>query len=408
MTRPPPTDFPDLTDADFEPGPGEVKTPYGPRPRVGYAESFRDRPDGSDDVSDDWLDTYTANTLDGRPVPPRAWHVPDMIPGRTVTLLSGDGGTGKSTLALQLGVATVAEVPWIGQDARAGRVLYLSAEDDADELHRRLDAITVHHQLSFERLAGLRIWPLADQDALLATGAPGKPLEATSLFYDVEAVAKTWRPALIVLDSLADFFGGNENDRAHVRRFISLLRQLAITVDAAVLLLAHPSLTGLATGSGLSGSTAWNNSVRSRLYFSSPKDDDGGASAPDIRTLAMRKANYGPTGAEYRLRYSVGAFVNEDATGAMPGLDKQVSADRIDAQFLDMLDAYTVQGRIVSDSTGRNYAPHLFANDPRAKGTTRKGFEAAMNRLFASRVIRIEEVGKGSHARRKIARDRDA
>jgi hypothetical protein len=34
-----------------------------------------------------------------------------------------------------------------------------------------------------------------------------------------------------------------------------------------VLLTGHPSLTGINTGTGTSGSTAWNASVRSRLYF---------------------------------------------------------------------------------------------------------------------------------------------
>jgi AAA domain len=33
---------------------------------------------------------------EGLPIPPREWIVPDYIPHKTVTLLGGDGATGKS------------------------------------------------------------------------------------------------------------------------------------------------------------------------------------------------------------------------------------------------------------------------------------------------------------------------
>ena len=34
-----------------------------------------------------------------------------------------------------------AEKPWLGMAVRQGPVIYLGAEDEADELHRRLEAI---------------------------------------------------------------------------------------------------------------------------------------------------------------------------------------------------------------------------------------------------------------------------
>lgn len=83
-----------------------------------------------------------ASDLAGKLVPRREWLVPDLIPGGTVTMLGGDGGTGKSTLALGLAVATVAGSPRAGRSIEGcGPAAFLSAEDDADELHRRLDAI---------------------------------------------------------------------------------------------------------------------------------------------------------------------------------------------------------------------------------------------------------------------------
>jgi RecA-family ATPase len=76
---------------------------------------------------------------EGLPVPPRKWIVPDYIPHKTVTLLSGDGSIGKSLLALQLAVARAIAQEWIGLLPEPGRTLILSAEDDADEMHRRFE-----------------------------------------------------------------------------------------------------------------------------------------------------------------------------------------------------------------------------------------------------------------------------
>jgi AAA domain len=78
---------------------------------------------------------------EGVPVPPREWIVPDYIPHKTVTLLYGDGATGKSLLAMQLAAARALAGEWIGLLPEPGQTLVLSAEDDADEMQRRLDDI---------------------------------------------------------------------------------------------------------------------------------------------------------------------------------------------------------------------------------------------------------------------------
>ena len=76
-----------------------------------------------------------------------------------------------------------------------------------------------------------------------------------------------------------------------------MLRGLAIRYQCAVVLLAHPSLTGKATGSRLSGSTAWDASVRSRLYLDRVTlGENSNRSDPDRRLLKVLKANYGPIG----------------------------------------------------------------------------------------------------------------
>ena len=57
-----------------------------------------------------------------------------LAPATTGRMLAGDGGTGKSILALQLAVAVATGTEWIGLRPMEGVVLYVSAEDDVDEV----------------------------------------------------------------------------------------------------------------------------------------------------------------------------------------------------------------------------------------------------------------------------------
>src|SRR5262245_21370116 len=68
----------------------------------------------------------------------REWLVPERIPMRNVTLLSGEGSIGKSLLLMQLSAAVVLGGRWIGTELTQGPVLYLSCEEDDDEIRRRM------------------------------------------------------------------------------------------------------------------------------------------------------------------------------------------------------------------------------------------------------------------------------
>jgi RecA-family ATPase len=314
-----------------------------------------------------------------------------------VTMLSGDGAAGKTTIALQLAVATVRGTDWLSSVVdQPGPAIFFTAEEDQDEVHRRLDAITAHHGIGLADLAGLHLLCRPNDDPALGV-AEGKSgvIRATPLFDRLLKAATEIRPALIIIEAAADVFAGNENDRAQVRQFVGLLRRLAIGADAAVLLIAHPSLTGLNTGTGTSGSTGWNNSVRSRLYFKAPKsrDRDDAETDSDVRQLEVMKSNYGPAGEVVRLRWQRGVFVPEGQMGTV----ERVSAEaEIDAAYLDCLDAITARGDRVGPHTGRTYAPSIFQKMPQARGYRAKAFSAAQERLFDAGRIEIKAFGSPS------------
>ena len=117
--------------------------------------------------------------------------------------------------------------------------------------------------------------------------------QATKRYDAIEIAAKEHGARLVVLDTAADLFAGNENDRHQVRRFIGLLNNLAQAINGAVLLNAHPSRTGLSTGNLDGGSPHGATAFAPDGHSPSP-GADGDAKQPDTseRILTRRKANY--------------------------------------------------------------------------------------------------------------------
>jgi RecA-family ATPase len=346
------------------------------------------------------LRVVSAASFAGVAPPERRWIVRDMIPDRTVTILSGDGGGGKTTLKLQLATAIAGARPWLGYDPDPGPVLVVTAEDDEDEIHRRIAAIARSLDVDLSDLGDLHIVPLAGQDAVM--GAPeGKAalIAPTAVFRGLVALVERIRPRVVVLDALADVYGGEENARAQARQFIALLRGLAIKNDLAVVLIAHPSLSGMASGSGTSGSTAWSNSVRARLYLERVLDEGNREIDPDLRVLRVKKSNYGPVGLELRLRWQNGAFIIDGAAGGFDKLAADAKAERV---FLDLLAAFEAQGRDVSPKRSPSYAPTAFAKHPHNEGITARGFADAMERLLVAERLHIEPIGPPSRQYKRL------
>lgn len=342
---------------------------------------------------------FPASDLAGTLPPPREWHVDGLIPANQVTMLGGDGGVGKSLLALQLAVASAAGKKWIGHHPAQGPAMYISAEDDRDEMHRRVSDIAVSQGLQMESLGNLILRSLAGEDALLAVADSRQgTLQTTPLLSELDQALGDYGIKSLYLDTLADFHSGQENDRAVARQFIGILRGLSLRHKCPIILLAHPSLTGMSSGSGLSGSTAWNNSVRSRLYVERVQED-GYEPDPDRRRLSTKKANYGRTGDEWFVRWQDGVFVPEEAESGFSANAASMKARRV---FLDLLRRFADEGRIVNASSGPNYAPSLFAKDKRKEGVSRSAFADAMQDLFAAGTITQEEFGPPSRRAKRI------
>ncbi|UFW82854.1 AAA family ATPase [Bradyrhizobium barranii] len=334
---------------------------------------------------------FDAASLHGKPVPDREWSVPGLIPAGNVTLLYGDGGTGKSLLTLQLAATKVRGGMFFGRPVRKGKCEFITAEDSRDEIHRRLADIGRMENFPLSELAGLSVTSLVDTDALLATEG-GDVLTETPLYRKLESILAESRPDLLVLDTLADVFGGNEVVRAQARRFVAMLRKLCLSYDCTIVVLAHPSLSGM--DKGTSGSTGWNNSVRSRLFFARVLDTDGTEPDEDARVLRVGKLNYGRVGTEIPMRWKSGAFVAEGGDIGPDPLTQRWKAERV---FLELLDRANKHHEHVSSKKGANYAPAIFAREALKQGVKKRDLVDVMNHMLDSG--KIENTPHGSPSR---------
>jgi hypothetical protein len=263
-----------------------------------------------------------------RPVPPREWEVRDLIPRHEVTLVYGDGGVGKTLLMHQYATAAASGLSWLGMQTRPARVLCFFCEDSEDELHRRQLDICRSMGLSLQDIdENLRIVPRKHNDNLLSVwDRSAGAMKNTPLWRDLVSDAQEFRADVVIVDTIADTFGGSEIDRAQVRQFVQgCLGRLAQEISGSVIALGHPSRAGQASGDGSSGSTAWNNTVRSRLYLCRMKK----AENSNIRELESKKLNYGTPGRLFKIRWTRGAF--EMLAGSPPAAagPNDINADSI-------------------------------------------------------------------------------
>jgi hypothetical protein len=125
-----------------------------------------------------------------------------------------------------------------------------------------------------------------------------------------------------------------------------------------------------------------------------------------LRELEIMKANYGPIGEIVPLVWRNGVFVLEDL-GIDPA-DRKAIELSIEQQFLQLLDVFTEQRRIVSDKNkANNYAPTMFAGVPGEPNMPRRSsrdYKLAMERLFLKGKIKVEIYGREDRDQHKLVR----
>ena len=254
----------------------------------------------------------------------RKWLVEDWLPAGRVTMLTGEGGAGKSRLALQLaaGIASGgSDGAWLQSPKgtlqlgnavpdEGTSVVFASWEDEPDEFYRRLHQISGNTApwVTPERLENLTIANMMGEGPVWAPAQGSHISSMAELTRSGERIRRLCQDRgarFLIIDPLAAAYASQENSRGLVRAFVSHWDDWAQANDCTVLLLAHPPKS---SAYSYAGSTDWLGAVRA-LWSLQRVEQPGQEDARNAATwrLDSVKGNYrGPT-ASVQLRWDASA-----------------------------------------------------------------------------------------------------
>jgi hypothetical protein len=182
------------------------------------------------------LTLYT--TLELLELPPPEWLVQGVLVEHGFAALYGKPGDGKTFLGLDLALSIATGRPWQGRAVKRGPVLYVSAEGGAG-ISKRVNAWLTHHNIEDADVLWL-LQPIAlsagqeDVDALFAAIKDKMRLD------DMEAEDGDYLvPSLIVVDTLARCFVGDENGQEDMGNFVRAVDLFRDEFHTAVLAIHH-------------------------------------------------------------------------------------------------------------------------------------------------------------------------
>lgn len=211
---------------------------------------------------------WTAGDLLQAHSEPVEWVVDRLVPRRGVTMLSGEGGIGKSFFAMDLAIAVACGQPFVNTfDAVQGPVLYVDMENDEGTIGRRID------QLSRGRAVEAGELPIF----IPKRGKPGVELQMDT----PEGRAWLWgaicehKPVMVVVDSLIAIHNGDENSNVAMRQLMAGLDGMARDGDLGLVVVHHQRKRGVVNDAGqlMRGASDLRNSIVSHVAARRQHDD---------------------------------------------------------------------------------------------------------------------------------------
>ena len=350
-----------------------------------------------------WKPTRPSEWTD-KQVEPRVFIMEDWIPLGEYIALYGVSGVRKTDFLLQALMAASLGLYFCGYKMRHSVTFGVFCEDTEQEIMRRADRIAGFYGKTRADFTGFFFISLASSLDTEFVNFDNGRMHISDAFIEFEKQLSETQASFAVLDTIADFFGGEEINRRQLTRFVRLLGATSISKHCAIMGTRHPSQRGKTSGTFESGSTGWEGKERARLVLRDPIMDPNGEDKnkdpigrqPSHRRILTRAmSNYAQPGISIPLIFENGGFSVERSAETPRGKARDLAAE---AKFLELLADVTKTDRYVHDavSSPRFFAPTVFANHPKKGNFTEPEFKRAMQRLEASGRIALTWKGTAS------------
>lgn len=176
-------------------------------------------------------------------IPRRPWIAKGYLMRGAVTVVSGPGSAGKSSLMVAWAAAAVTGTSFKNfKMPGVQRIATYNVEDDQDEQKRRFSAMFRRFGLDLAAFGDrLAIIGPKQIGTLITIGRDGKAIASTAAMDELEAFVSVFRPDVLMLDPFVELHDADENDNTAIRAVMAWLRVLAAQHNMAVVVLHHVS-----------------------------------------------------------------------------------------------------------------------------------------------------------------------
>ena len=262
----------------------------------GYSKNYRFNPST---ISRNFTNNITS-------IPKREWLVDRLCLKAHITGLVAPGGTGKSSLAIALGISVASNTDilqlCVSQQAN---VLILNNEDSTDELQRRIAGIVTQFQICPSSIEDRLFYTSGYEGKFMLSEMSDSGQKETAFAGDLIKYMLEKDIGLLIVDPFVSTHNAPENDNTAMNQAMSIYRKIAAQTGAAIIAIHHTrklSDSGSVAGNAdiARGASAFKDAARVIATLTPMSKDEGKALKFDEQTrsrhfrLDFAKQNFSP------------------------------------------------------------------------------------------------------------------
>lgn len=308
-----------------------------------------------------------------------AWILDDLLPAKGIAFIYGKPGSYKSFIALDMALSVSSGRAWHGYECEMpGAVVYIAAEGSRGILERSI-AWKLHHECELGPFAVLPLPVMFDEAVMVRSFTECLERAAERLKQPIR---------LVVIDTMARSFNGDENSAQEVGGFVNACSRFSADIgDCLVLVVTH---TGKQEANGIRGSSALDGAADCHFLVTKPNEGQAlvkNTKQKDVEKaepmrFAMEVVSTEITDRKGRIRRSLVPILESRGEDADPDADEVTAFDHKDANVLcGMVIGAARDGKKINEDELRKEFIAYLISDGKKEEAARKAWQRTYRRV---------------------------